>query len=202
MANIKLKKILKEDFTRTLAGGIVTMKPLNQISLSNIVKEKYGDANEEKVDIEGLKQANSHQHTDFTRSFNEQLTQTHGDSIKKENRHADDSEFNYDSVKELIIRLVNTFKKSNSKFTGVLYVANEKKNRKPLYDVAITKKDVIIYIPNGTNLTRHQLLLHNFEHRCNGQPCNKDQVKRFQQHFLQAMKDSSEQKTTVLALLD
>ena len=54
MANIKLKKILKEDFTRTLAGGIVTMKPLNQISLSNIVKEKYGDANEEKVDIEGL----------------------------------------------------------------------------------------------------------------------------------------------------
>ena len=54
MANIKLKKILKEDFTRTLAGGIVTMKPSNQISLSNIVKEKYGDANEEKVDIEGL----------------------------------------------------------------------------------------------------------------------------------------------------
>ena len=54
MANIKLKKILKEDFTRTLAGGIVTMKPSNQISLSNIVKEKYGDAEEVAVDVKQL----------------------------------------------------------------------------------------------------------------------------------------------------
>jgi len=54
MATIKLKKILKENFTRSLAGGIITMKPTNNISLSGIVKEKYGEVEEEKVDIKGL----------------------------------------------------------------------------------------------------------------------------------------------------
>ena len=54
MATIKLKKILKENFTRSLAGGIITMKPTNNISLSGIVKEKYGEVEEEKVDVKGL----------------------------------------------------------------------------------------------------------------------------------------------------
>ena len=54
MSKIKLKDLLKENFSNTL-GGVVTAKPFhNNISLSNIVKEKYGEVEEEKVDIEGL----------------------------------------------------------------------------------------------------------------------------------------------------
>ena len=53
MSKIKLKDLLKENFSNTL-GGVVTAKPFhNNISLSNIVKEKYGEV-EEKVDIKGL----------------------------------------------------------------------------------------------------------------------------------------------------
>ena len=52
---IKMKQILEENYSGTVAGGVVTAQPFhNNISLSKIVKEKYGDANEEKVDIEGL----------------------------------------------------------------------------------------------------------------------------------------------------
>ena len=52
---IKMKKILKENYSGTVVGGVVNAQPFhNNISLSKIVKEKYGDANEEKVDIEGL----------------------------------------------------------------------------------------------------------------------------------------------------
>ena len=54
MSKIKLKDLLKENFSNTL-GGVVTAKPFhNNISLSNIVKEKYGEVEEEKVDIKGL----------------------------------------------------------------------------------------------------------------------------------------------------
>jgi len=52
---IKMKKILKENYSGAIAGGVVNVQPFhNNISLAKIVKEKYGDANEEKVDIEGL----------------------------------------------------------------------------------------------------------------------------------------------------
>ena len=54
MSKIKLKDLLKENFSNTL-GGVVTAKPFhNNISLANIVKEKYGEVEEEKVDIKGL----------------------------------------------------------------------------------------------------------------------------------------------------
>jgi len=43
---IKMKQILKENYSGTVAGGVVSAKPFhNNISLSKIVKEKYGDAN-------------------------------------------------------------------------------------------------------------------------------------------------------------
>ena len=54
MSKIKLKDLLKENFSNTL-GGVVTAKPfMGYTSLSKIVKEKYGESEEEKVDIEGL----------------------------------------------------------------------------------------------------------------------------------------------------
>jgi hypothetical protein len=53
--NIKLKNLLKENFSGTMLGGVVSGNGFhNNISLAKIVKEKYGDANEEKVDIKGL----------------------------------------------------------------------------------------------------------------------------------------------------
>ena len=55
MSNIKLKDLLKENFSGTLVGGIVSRSPFHtNISLSKIVKEKYGDVDEEKVDVKGL----------------------------------------------------------------------------------------------------------------------------------------------------
>jgi hypothetical protein len=52
---IKMKKILEENYSGTLAGGVVTAQPFhNNISLSKIVKEKYGDTDGEKVDDKGL----------------------------------------------------------------------------------------------------------------------------------------------------
>ena len=53
--NIKLKDLLKENFSGTMLGGIVSRSPWHDnVSLSKIVKEKYGDADGEKVDVEGL----------------------------------------------------------------------------------------------------------------------------------------------------
>ena len=51
---IKMKDLLKESFSSPILGGIVSRSPWeNNISLSKIVKEKYGEV-EEKVDIKGL----------------------------------------------------------------------------------------------------------------------------------------------------
>ena len=52
---IKLKDLLKENFSGTMLGGVVSKTPFhNDISLAKIVKEKYGEIGEEKVDIKGL----------------------------------------------------------------------------------------------------------------------------------------------------
>ena len=51
---IKMKKILQENYSGTMLGGVVSGAGFHDnISLSNIVKEKYGDV-EEKVDVDGL----------------------------------------------------------------------------------------------------------------------------------------------------
>ena len=53
--SIKMKDLLKENFSGTLLGGVVSRSPWHSdISLSKIVKEKYGEIGEEKVDIKGL----------------------------------------------------------------------------------------------------------------------------------------------------
>ena len=50
MSNIKLKKILEENFSGTVVGGVVSQNPWHDnISLSKIVKEKYGE-----VDVKAL----------------------------------------------------------------------------------------------------------------------------------------------------
>ncbi len=55
MSNIKLKDLLKENFSGTLTGGIVSRSPFHtDISLSKIVKEKYGEVEEQEVDVKGL----------------------------------------------------------------------------------------------------------------------------------------------------
>ena len=52
---IKLKDILKENFSGTLMGGVVSRSPFHtDMSLSKIVKEKYGEVEEQEVDIKGL----------------------------------------------------------------------------------------------------------------------------------------------------
>ena len=52
---IKMKNLLKENFSGTMMGGVVSHSPFHDnISLSKIVKEKYGDIEEEKVDVKGL----------------------------------------------------------------------------------------------------------------------------------------------------
>ena len=52
---IKLKDLLKENYSGTMMGGVVSRTPFhNNISLAKIVKEKYGDVTEEKIDVEGL----------------------------------------------------------------------------------------------------------------------------------------------------
>ena len=53
--SIKMKDLLKENFSGTILGGVVSRSPWHSdISLSKIVKEKYGEIGEEKVDIKGL----------------------------------------------------------------------------------------------------------------------------------------------------
>ncbi len=53
--SIKMKDLLKENFSGTMMGGVVSRSPFhNNTSLSKIVKEKYGDADGEKVDVKGL----------------------------------------------------------------------------------------------------------------------------------------------------
>ena len=55
MSNIKLKDLLKENFSGALVGGIVSRNPFyDNISLSKIVKEKYGEVEEQEVDVKGL----------------------------------------------------------------------------------------------------------------------------------------------------
>ena len=50
-----MKDLLKENFSGTMLGGIVSRSPWHDnVSLSKIVKEKYGDADGEKVDVKGL----------------------------------------------------------------------------------------------------------------------------------------------------
>ena len=50
---IKLKDLLNENFS--VVGGVVSQSPFHDnISLSNIVKEKYGDIGEDKIDVKGL----------------------------------------------------------------------------------------------------------------------------------------------------
>ena len=52
---IKLKDLLNENFTNTMMGGVVSRSPFhNDMSLSKIVKEKYGDVDGQHVDIKGL----------------------------------------------------------------------------------------------------------------------------------------------------
>ena len=52
---IKMKDLLKENFSGAIVGGMVSRSPFhNDMSLSKIVKEKYGDIEEEKIDVKGL----------------------------------------------------------------------------------------------------------------------------------------------------
>ena len=52
---IKLKDLLKENFSGAVLGGVISRNAFsNDFSLSKIVKEKYGEIGEEKVDIKGL----------------------------------------------------------------------------------------------------------------------------------------------------
>jgi len=52
---IKLKDLLKENFSGAMLGGVVSRSPWSSdFSMSKIVKEKYGEIGEEKVDIKGL----------------------------------------------------------------------------------------------------------------------------------------------------
>ena len=53
--SIKLKDLLKENFSGTMMGGMVSKSPFHDdMSLSKMVKEKYGDIEEEKIDVKGL----------------------------------------------------------------------------------------------------------------------------------------------------
>ena len=52
---IKLKDLLKENFSGAILGGVVSRSPWpSDFSMSKIVKEKYGEIGEEKIDIKGL----------------------------------------------------------------------------------------------------------------------------------------------------
>jgi hypothetical protein len=53
--SIKLKDLLKENYSGAVLGGVVSGTGFHDnISLSKIVKEKYGDSDGEKVDVNGL----------------------------------------------------------------------------------------------------------------------------------------------------
>ena len=59
--SIKLKDLLKENFSGTMMGGVVSHSPFHSnMSLSKIVKEKYGDVDEQSVDIKGLTKEIAH----------------------------------------------------------------------------------------------------------------------------------------------
>ena len=52
---IKLKDLLKENFSGTVMGGVVSRSPFHSnMSLSKIVKEKYGDVDGQQIDVKGL----------------------------------------------------------------------------------------------------------------------------------------------------
>ena len=51
---IKLKDLLKENFSGTMMGGVVSRNPFDNLSMSRIVKEKYGDVDGQRVDVKGL----------------------------------------------------------------------------------------------------------------------------------------------------
>ena len=51
---IKLKDLLKENFSGTMMGGVVSRNPFDNLSMSRIVKEKYGDVDGHQVDVKGL----------------------------------------------------------------------------------------------------------------------------------------------------
>ena len=54
---MKKKKSLFQEHFRNTIGGVVTQKPFaNNISLSKLVKEKYGNVDEDTVDVKGLTQ--------------------------------------------------------------------------------------------------------------------------------------------------
>ena len=54
---IKMKDLMNENFSHLHSvGGIVTAKPFHtDMSLSSLVKEKYGEVEEQEIDVEGLK---------------------------------------------------------------------------------------------------------------------------------------------------
>ena len=55
---IKLKDLLNENFSGTMMGGLVSRSAFHtDKSLSNIVKEKYGDVDGQNIDVEGLTKA-------------------------------------------------------------------------------------------------------------------------------------------------
>ena len=52
---IKLKDLLKENFSGTMMGGVVSRNAFHSdFSMSKIVKEKYGDVDGQQVDVKGL----------------------------------------------------------------------------------------------------------------------------------------------------
>ena len=52
---IKMKDLLKENFSGTMLGGIVSIPAVGDISMSKIVKEKYGMEEEDlSIDVKGL----------------------------------------------------------------------------------------------------------------------------------------------------
>ena len=53
---IKLKDLINENFTGTMMGGVISRSPWDKdnMNLSRIVKEKYGDVDGEKADVKGL----------------------------------------------------------------------------------------------------------------------------------------------------
>jgi len=52
---IKLKNLLKENFSGTMMGGVVSRNAFHDdFSMSKIVKEKYGDVDGQNVDVKGL----------------------------------------------------------------------------------------------------------------------------------------------------
>ncbi len=52
---IKMKELLKENFSGTMLGGVVSRNAFSDdFTLSKIVKEKYGEVEEEKIDVKGI----------------------------------------------------------------------------------------------------------------------------------------------------